>query len=113
MKSRDLEIARLPVGTRVRHDRGKWEPCANSVRFVPEWTSLPGAETRLGTAGPTTLLAGHIYPETHPWGIPAWATVVQWDDGSRPSWVRTSCLEIVETVEAVREGQAELNLIAD
>ena len=105
---RDLEIPKLPVGTRVRYDSGKWEACSNSVRFVPDWSTHPWALTRVGTVVPESEYPGHIYPATSPWGIPSFATVVQFDGEVRASWVRTSCLDVIGYAEDVRSGQMEM-----
>lgn len=105
MKSRELCEPRLRPGLRVRYDSGKWDACANGVRFVPDWATHPWASTAEGVTVDKSELAGGIYPESHPWGLPDFATPVRFDGQERATWIRTSCLDVIDSVEVIASGQ--------
>lgn len=108
-KSRELHEPRLRPGLRIRYDSGKWDTCANAVRFMPDWASQSWANTRLGVTVDPSEHPGHIYPENHPWGVPDFATPLRFDDSpDEVTWVRTSCLDVVGDVIESRKGQQEL-----
>lgn len=107
---RPMHMDRIPPGTRVRFDYGKWS-CgrafhATEVVFDPEWATREWALTRIGTV--ITAAEYSPYPDTHPWGCPDFATPIRYDDGSK-SWARTSCLDVIGWAQKQPE-QAELQL---
>ena len=109
LRSRQLEEPRLRPGVRVRYNWGKWDCCSNEVRHNPDWASQPWAGTQIGTTVDDSEFPGHIYPESHPWGIPSFASVVRFDgEGDRVTWVRTSCLDVFGDAMVERNGQQEL-----
>lgn len=110
MKSRELHEPRLPPGLRVRYDCGKWDACANAVRFVDDWATHSWAQTREGVTVPKTEFPGGIYPDSHPWGVPDFATPVRFDGDESATWVRTSCLDVIDSVEVIESGQQVMML---
>jgi hypothetical protein len=108
LRSRDLEVPRIRPGVRVRFDDGKWNCCANSVRHDSTWASRPWASTRLGVTVEIQDFTGSIYPEHSPWGLPSFATPVLWDGEERVTWVRTSCVDIIEDEAVLQAGQQVL-----
>ena len=108
VRSRDLCEPRLRPGLRVKYDNGKWDVCVNAVRHVPDWAAQPWANTQLGvTVGPEEF-PGSIFPNNSPWGLPDFATPLRWDDGERVTWVRTSCLDVIDAESVIQAGQQVL-----
>lgn len=98
---------RLPPGTRVRYDYGKFSSNRfGRLQFDPEWATREWAYSRTGTT--ITPKEHSPYPEGHPWGCPDFATPVRMDDGEK-TWVRSSCLDIIGW-EQKSPTQPELSL---
>lgn len=93
------------IGTRVRHDRGKFEYDAgrNIWRFVPGWLGLSWAATRSGTVVDDLDYSGGADWKAMgcgDWAVPDYATAVLFDGEERPTWVRSSLLTPVGFAQA-------------
>lgn len=105
LRSRDLCEPRLRAGMRVRYDSGKWDCCANAVRHDPSWASQPWAMTQMGVTVEPIEFPGSIFPTNGPWGLPDFATPVRWDGFDSVTWVRTSCLDVIDDDRVIQTGQ--------
>lgn len=108
LRSRDLHEPRLRPGMRVRYDNGKWDVCANAVRHDPEWASRLWAMTQIGVTTAPEAFPGSIFPSAGPWGLPDFATPVLFDGAARVTWVRTSCLDVIDEDRVIAAGQQVL-----
>ena len=105
LRSRDLLEPRLRAGVRVRFDSGKWNCCVNAVAHDPSWASQPWAMTQIGVTTDPDEFPGSIYPSAGPWGLPDFATPVRFDGQERVTWVRTSCLDVIDDDRVIASGQ--------
>lgn len=105
MRSRDLHVPRVRPGVRVRFDCGKWNCCANAVKHDPSWASQPWAMTQVGVTTEPEEFPGSIFPSSGPWGLPDFATPVRFDGVERVTWVRTSCLDVIDDARVIASGQ--------
>ena len=105
---RDLQVPKLQPGVRVRYDSGKWDSCANCVRFVSEWATQSWAYTKIGTVVADEEFSGHIFPRNSPWGIPDFASIIRFDGEEQVTWIRTSCLDVIGFVSTEQTSQGEL-----
>ncbi len=105
LRSRDLVEPRLRPGVRVRYNSGKWNCCANAVQHDPAWATQPWADTQIGVTVDVSEHPGGVFPAHHPWGVPDFATPVRWDGAERVTWIRTSCLDVLDDAEVIQSGQ--------
>lgn len=102
---------KLAPGTRVRWEKGKWDTIASGhdARWylVEGWTALPWAEVLYGTIVPDVEACGGVQlPPGHKWGVPDFATAVLWDGSERPTWVRTSLVDVIGFAQAeAKQGE--------
>jgi hypothetical protein len=108
LRSRDLCIPRIRSGVRVRFDSGKWDCCVNAVRHDPSWATKPWALTQVGVTVDPDEFPGSIFPNNGPWGLPDFATPVRWDGFESVTWVRTSCLDVIDDDHVIQSGQQVL-----
>lgn len=108
LRSRDLCMPRIRPGVRVRFDNGKWDCCVNAVRHDQSWATKPWAMTQVGVTVDPDEFPGSIFPNNGPWGLPDFATPVRWDGFETVTWVRTSCLDVIEDENVIRSGQQVL-----
>lgn len=108
LRSRDLCMPRIRPGLRVRFDNGKWDCCVNAVRHDPSWATKPWAMTQVGVTVKPDEFPGSIFPNNGPWGLPDFATPVRWDGFETVTWVRTSCLDVIDDENVIRSGQQVL-----
>jgi hypothetical protein len=108
LRSRDLCIPRIRSGVRVRFDSGKWDCCVNAVRHDPSWATKPWALTQVGVTVDPDEFPGSIFPNNGPWGLPDFATPVRWDGFESVTWVRTSCLDVIDDDHVIQTGQQVL-----
>lgn len=110
---REGTVPKIPPGVRVRWQRGKFETREkNDPRwyFVEGWIALPWAETLYGTTLSDLEAQGGVDWKSiacYAWCVPDFATGVQWDGWERPSWVRSSLLDVIGYAQA-REDQLEM-----
>lgn len=105
MRCRALLEPRVRSGVRVRFDSGKWNCCANAVQHDPAWASQPWAMTMIGVTTEPESFPGSIFPSAGPWGLPDFATPVRFDGTDRVTWVRTSCLDVIDDDRVIASGQ--------
>jgi hypothetical protein len=90
---------------------GYWIHDKKSLIPDPGWSGRSWAFVKIGTVRDST----NPFPSTHPWGIPEYATHVEWDDEDGHGsfdWVRTSCLDVIgfESREERKQTEFALNI---
>ena len=104
---RESFAPKIPPGTRVRAESGKWETrgSGHDARWylVEGWLALEWALVQTGTTISDIDAQGGIDWNAKgcgAWAVPDFATGVIWDGDTLPSWHRSSLLDVIGYAQA-------------
>lgn len=93
---------KIPPGTRVRYDAGKFETRGTQegapFYLVEGWLALPWAYTKVGTTVSDLEAQGGVDWTAlgcGAWAVPECGTGVLFDGETKPTWIRSSLLTVI------------------